>query len=394
MIIIKILRWLRGYLLFTAAGEFPERFLNLALREDIAIYNPVGEKGKLTAQVQVSDYRNLRKIAKKAKVRLRIKKKYGLPFLIYRNKNRGGLIAGAVLFLIIVNVLSLFVWSVEITGQKEVSYTRIRNALADSGIYAGAYKGNINVPAAERKTAMDLGQIGWMSVNIIGSKAVVEISESIDMPEIVPADKPCNIKASQAGQIVKMEVAKGSSAVKIGDGVAKGQLLVSGVVVDENNNTSTLVHSEAKVYASIHHKESVAVNKKREAVLPAEKIIRRRQAQIFGFKIPLDFTEIPKGNFISQEKTESLVINGNKLPVCLLTEKNYEYESVNIELTEKQAQKSGEILLALNDVFAMWDKDIVKREVKLSNEKESYVFNADYYCIEDIAQQTAIDILD
>ena len=40
---LKILRWLRGYVTFEAKGPFPERFLNLTLRADILLWDPVGE---------------------------------------------------------------------------------------------------------------------------------------------------------------------------------------------------------------------------------------------------------------------------------------------------------------------------------------------------------------
>ena len=88
---LKILRWLRGYVTFEAKGPFPERFLNLTLRADILLWDPVGEKGRLRAKTSLSDYRSLHPLAKRSGVRLHAKKRMGLPFIIHKNKKRTGL---------------------------------------------------------------------------------------------------------------------------------------------------------------------------------------------------------------------------------------------------------------------------------------------------------------
>ena len=73
----RFLRWLRGYVVFAIVGKYPERLINLATMANITIINPVGEKGKITAQVSIDDYKALCAMRKRAMVRLRIVKKSG-----------------------------------------------------------------------------------------------------------------------------------------------------------------------------------------------------------------------------------------------------------------------------------------------------------------------------
>ena len=145
MFINSIIRWLRGYVVFTAKGKFPERLINLAMLSDIAIINPVGGKGQLTAQVSVADYKALYNIRRQTMTGLKINKKVGLPFIIYKNRRRKGLAIGLGLFFAIINVLSIFIWSIDIEGNNQVSTCQMKETLRDNGVYIGAFKNNLDV---------------------------------------------------------------------------------------------------------------------------------------------------------------------------------------------------------------------------------------------------------
>lgn len=392
MFIIKLLRWLRGFVIFTATGGFPERFMNLALREDITLIDPIGEKGKLTAQVSIKEYKELRQIRKVTGVKLKIIQKKGLPFFIYKNRGRWGLAFGLVIFMIILNVMSMFVWTVEISGIDNFSEAQVRTVLAENGVYQGAYKGSINVLKLKQDVPLALGNVGWMAVNIVGSTATVEISEGVEKPEIVPADQPCNIKASAEGQIIRMAVSSGSSAVKIGDGVAKGQLLVSGIITDEISTLSSFVHSEAKIYVSRESSAAVVIPQEREMFMPSGNITVRKEAVVFGAHIPFAFASQPSKDYRIKDSYETVIVNENNLPINLHTESLYEFDSVKKKYSEKEIKNLSDTQIILHDVFALWDKDIQKKTVTKEKDNNQYIFNILYSCIEDIAEKSPISI--
>ena len=387
----RILRWLRGYVVFEAVGKFPERLINLALVNDITLVKPVGKKGMLTAQVSVDEYRQLCKIRKKAMLKLKVKKKAGFPFILYRNRKRKGLFAGAVLFGVIIYILSGFIWSIDINGNNAISIYEIQGDLRENGIYVGALKKNINVTDAERKLELKSGRIAWMSVNITGCRADVEISESQDMPEIVDKATPCNLKAKKTGQILKMNVKEGQKNAAVGDGVAKGQMLVSGIVDIGDTGTSLFVHSEGEIYAGVSEKEIIRVLKSRKFKDISE-LRQRRVIKFLSLKFPLDYAGIENVNS-RRYVTDSIVLNDTNMPIDIITEYNFSAHQKDVFTSAEQAEKLAGIELALNDIFSRWESDIQQKTISMKEGNESYDFTADYYCIEDIAEEAPIKVV-
>lgn len=78
------MRWLYyylgGYLDVCLGGFSPERFLNLCMARQIRIWNLRFQDGMHFFYIPLMDFYKLRPLARKAKVRLRIKGRYGLPF--------------------------------------------------------------------------------------------------------------------------------------------------------------------------------------------------------------------------------------------------------------------------------------------------------------------------
>ena len=81
---IKFIRWIRGYVLFEIKGKFPERFINLCVRRGISLFNPMPKGGAIVASMLLCDYKHIKVIARKCGVTLRIKERFGLPFLCAR----------------------------------------------------------------------------------------------------------------------------------------------------------------------------------------------------------------------------------------------------------------------------------------------------------------------
>lgn len=389
--ISQFLRWLRGYVIFTAVGKFPERLINLAMMSDITVINPVGEKGKFTAQVSISDYKRLYNIRKRTMTRLKVNRKSGLPFLIYKNKKRKGLFIGSIIFAIIINVLSMFIWTIDIKGNDSVSTYEMQCCLKDNGVYIGALKNKINVSSAERGFALELGKVGWMSVNIVGSTASVELSESYDIPEIVDTTQPCNLKATKTGQVLKMDIREGKNNVTIGDGVAKGQLLVSGIVEIGDTGTSRFVHSEGEVYAGIITKEDVKIPKSKD-FNSISQLPQRQLINFMNFKIPIDYVSV-NDVYSRQYITHSYTLNNVDIPINIITEHNFSKITHTVKYSKQQAEQLAKTEFALNDLFLRWDSDIQNQKIKTNETKDSYIFTAEYYSIENIAESVPITIV-
>lgn len=95
--LVGVVRWFRGYVGFTAKGRFPERLLNLAAVRGVNIADPRPVEGGVSGIMSVSDYRRVRPLARKARVRMRVTKRRGLPFAVRKYRGRLGLFVGAAL---------------------------------------------------------------------------------------------------------------------------------------------------------------------------------------------------------------------------------------------------------------------------------------------------------
>ena len=145
MFIIKLLRRLRGFVRFSLRGGFPERVISLAARKGIAIRDVHKTENGICAYIAASDYKRLHRHARNCGCKMRVERKYGLPFFLHRNRKRKGLFAGALAALLFLSLMSHSVWVIEINGNTSLSDGEILYTLRQNGLYAGAPKRNINL---------------------------------------------------------------------------------------------------------------------------------------------------------------------------------------------------------------------------------------------------------
>ena len=380
--LLNLIRFLRGYVTFKIIGRFPERFINLALKNGIGIFDAVPQEGFLTASMIISDYRNIRNIAKRCSVRLKIIKRHGLPFITYKYRYRWGLAVGFALFLIASLVLQNFVWSVEVNGIKTLSETEIISSLENAGFKEGKFKGALDLHKIEREILLQYDEIGWMSINLIGTHAQIEIKEKALVPQKEYSSDYSNIVASSDGVILSTNISRGTSEVKIGSAVSQGQLLVSGMYENALGELH-FTDAHAKVIASTNYDFTASVD---EAVLynkPASNT-ERAEAHILWFKFPISFSP-EKPPFASYNETRQVYLYDNPIPFRINTQKLYSFEPYKITLTKKEATGRLNAELALYKLFNLKDAISIVEESEIIKINNTYNLKAKINCTEDIA---------
>lgn len=114
--LLKIIKFIKGYVRIRVCGYSPERFLNLCCSHDILIWdlNNCGDTYEMYMSVRA--FRRLKPIVRKTKTKVRIVGRYGLPFFMYRYRKRKMFFAGIVLGSVLIYILSLFVWDIQFEG--------------------------------------------------------------------------------------------------------------------------------------------------------------------------------------------------------------------------------------------------------------------------------------
>ncbi len=299
MLFLNALRWFIGSVEFTAEGGFPERFVSLMGSQNIPAQSILPTPLGLHGSVRPGLYHQLRPIARKSGMRMRICGRHGLPFLVYRYHRRTGLFVGMLLLSAMLMVMQLFVWKVDIVGCETLEEEQIIEYLADLGVKEGAFLPSIDSTHVERKLLLQLPELSWAAVNIQGSTIEVSLRERIIPPVLVDKNGAANVISGGTGIVREMEVYDGQPLVELGEPVWEGRLLVAGVF--DANQRTVVSYARAKIIAEIEDSLTVEIPFEQEV----ERATGQNASQIFlqfdQREILLNpWTRLPEKSWISR----------------------------------------------------------------------------------------------
>ena len=385
---VKLIRWLRGFVVFELKGKFPERFINICARFGISLFDPIPHGRTITGSMLLCDYKNIRAVARKCGVVLRVKERHGLPFLFAKYRSRSGLLAGAAAFVVIIIVMQSFIWTVEINGLDSVSAVEFAETLKESGVSVGAFKGSLDLQAIQRKVMQEVEDIGWMSINILGTKAQVEVKEKDGKPEILNDNTPCNIKAYTDGIIVSMNIKNGKAVVPVGSAVKKGQLLVSGIVENALQNVN-FISSDAQVVAATTKQNTFEAKLRGTYKSGADTALRHR-VDFLWLSVPVSFSPV-SGEYSSRNITNRLFLNNTSLPCGYTSQYCTMFENKAYTLDEGSRDDVIAAEEALFRLFVL--KDCESAEITSSSSSidgDDYKVDVSYTCTEEIGYKENI----
>lgn len=110
-----LIYYIMGYVNVVIEGFFIEKFINKCISKRILFWNTKRCKSTIfSANIGVRNYREVAKIAKECKCRIKITKKKGLPFLLNRYRKRKIFLAALVVITVAIITVSNFIWNIEI----------------------------------------------------------------------------------------------------------------------------------------------------------------------------------------------------------------------------------------------------------------------------------------
>ncbi|MBE6779712.1 MAG: hypothetical protein E7545_01905 [Ruminococcaceae bacterium] len=305
-------RFFLGVLEIAVYGIYPEKMLNLCEKHKISVWDIRFQKGKICCKINVKDFKRLPKIFRKQGVRLHILKRWGLPFFTNKYKRRFGIFAGLLIFVFMLNFLSGFVWIIDVRGNKGVSDFEIISDCQKIGVKEGIFVKGFDAKNKAQELLLKNNKLSWASFNIEGCVLTVDVTE------ITPKDEgeflASNLVADSDGIIKHIDVTVGNCVVKVGDTVKKGDVLVSGII--ENENGTKFVKSRGKIIA-----ETVTVTEVSQNYIIEESVLTGKQKtktvlEAFTFEIPL-YLGVEKGEYESNYTAKNLKLFGNAIPIRL-----------------------------------------------------------------------------
>lgn len=382
---IQILRLLKGYVEFCAVGGFPERFINLCNIRGINLWNVKNDGVKVVAFTTEREFQELKIPAENSGMTLKIIKSRGLKTFAKRHKWRCGAVLGIVLAFCFWIFMSGYIWEVEVLATDGVNVEDFTESLADLGVKIGARKSKIDIIQVQNQLMNEYSELLWVSLNIFGGKAQVEMSEFIEQKEITDTQKPVNIVAKKKGEIVLVKGYNGVNAVKEGDNVTKGTLLISGVVKNFDGS-EYFTHAKGEIFAKTKNNEKVFLPYVNQIHTTAQKD-NRYFLYIFSLKIPLGLKT--KGEFRT-ESNKLLKSDETILPFGIIREDDFSTVQKTIEYSSQEAMLSAllESVKMKREKYNSSELKSVKYEF-LDNKKNAEL-KIKINCIEDIATESLI----
>lgn len=241
-------------------GFFIERFLNLCKNEGIILESLSRQNSTyIRFKILKSDFKRIKKIARKTKCRVKIEEKIGLPFLINKYKKRKvfAVALGVIAFFIM--VASNFIWEININGLEFIAKEDLLKMLDDKGVKIGRIKYGLNVEKIENEIKIERKDIAWIGINFDGTSVNVNIKEALEIPEVLDESISTNIIANEDAIIEKIVVRSGTARVKVGDNVKKGDILIEGVMEGVYKGVRD-VHADGIVLGKIFYEKELKEN--------------------------------------------------------------------------------------------------------------------------------------
>jgi similar to stage IV sporulation protein len=232
------------------------------------------------------DFMRLRPVMRALPGTVSLTGKHGVPFFLWKFRQRYVLLLGLLACICGLSWTSRYVWEIELTGLDTLPYDIVIQQLESFGVSAGTPARSIHAPTVRDQMLTLNGDLIWLTVNIRGSRAVVEVRERIHMPELFPAHIPCDIIARRGGLVTSVVVRQGETLVQPGQTVSEGYRLVSGTIAIEGAETR-YVRAAADIRARTWY-ELTGILAPAISVTPSgEEPIVRRSIVIFGRRINL-----------------------------------------------------------------------------------------------------------
>ena len=215
-------------------------------------------------------------------------------------------------------VLSNFIWKIEVVGNLQISDTVIQSLLKENNICVGMRK-NIDLNGlAGSLNALD--GVEDTVVKIVGTTLKIEVVESVAFqpPNVIPSTQ---IVSNFDGVVTKIVVRSGTAAVKIGDVVRRGDLIIKGEFVNQAGETVPVI-ADGEAYGEIAYSEHKVVS---TVVVSPVTVSKKRLTSIrlFGIRIG---ARLPSG-YQTVATTKKLWL----IPIKITT-----YDCKKIEMVEQK----------------------------------------------------------
>lgn len=262
-------------------GNAKERYLNMCRARHFPVWDVTSDKKNdvITMCMNREDFLKSKSAIRKTGVKVSVKEKSGLPFLLKKINKRKVFVAGALLGILFLLVMMRSIWAFQFEGTKRITDEQIVDYLESRGVTIGTPIRELNYEELEQGLREQFPEITWASVSQRGTTLIIRIRER-EYTEISQRyDDRTDIVADVDGVIVSMVVKEGVPYVQKGDVISEGEILVGGAVpiYDENSEISGYhyYHAQADILVetSQHYTDTLSLSYEKKVYTGKEALI-------------------------------------------------------------------------------------------------------------------------
>lgn len=282
-------RWMQGMVRLEITGLGVDSLLAEACRGGLVFYD-LKRPGRTLALASMSlrHGRQLMKLAEARGLEIYVRGSWGLPSLWLRMLARPTLAMAMVIGFLLLLLAADRVWEVRIVGTQGAEARAIQHFLAGEGLNFGAAADEQNINVLEYKTRQAFPQLQFVGIRLAGVRATVTVAHAVQA-DTATAAQGSAVVASRAGMIVRVTPRRGTPRVKPGDVVARGQMLIEGIMEypegDEREPRSVEAAGEVIARIWVNGQASAALTK--VDVNPEGAVAQEWTLIIGGKRIPL-----------------------------------------------------------------------------------------------------------
>ena len=326
-------------------------------------------------------------------LRFRLSGPLGLWGALVRLCHSYGILLALALGIFIFLVSAGRVWDVRIDGNDRLTDRQIETYLASQGLEIGVPWRSIDKSAVENSILTENGDIAWISVNRRGTVAYVQLieSENTGIPD-ESAPPYSNLIAECDGVIEEITVESGAAAVKVGDVVRAGDVLISGIVESEKGITLCRAAGVVRASSVTELTATVTETASERAVIGHRTVEIRLNIFNFSVNIFKNYGNCENTCDIIRENRNFALFGKLRLPIRIEKAYAVEYEQRQYKRSEEEMSSLAKRQLDAMMYSVFKDSDVLKLRTESHLSDGVYRITARVVYSTDIGKVSAIEI--
>ncbi|MDR2091597.1 MAG: sporulation protein YqfD [Clostridiales bacterium] len=244
------------YTVFRIASLRCEKAVSLLSAKGILVFDAKIKENDLYFKVKRNDRRKIIALFDEMCYTYQVVGEYGLFFRISAFFKRKGLVAGVLIAAVLLSFVNSRLNEIRINGLKTIEPAVIEAVLENEGIKKGVKTSAIDKKRLEYIIVSSVDKVAFASVKISGMTLIVNLYEELPPPAAVDMTKHTPVIAKKDGTVSRIVTLRGTPAVKAGEAVRAGDVLIHPYVKVGDADAGTRASGE--VFAKVCYSGTAA----------------------------------------------------------------------------------------------------------------------------------------